>query len=255
MYVRPKKHLGQHFLKDKNIARKIADVFKEMPENATVLEVGPGTGMLTDFLFDSYKNLVLVEKDKESVRYLGNKYKDKSVRIIEGDFLEMDLKKISAGNPLYIIGNFPYNISSQIIFKILENKDLVEEMAGMFQKEVAERIVSPPGNKNYGILSVLTQTYYSPEYRFSVPPQVFHPPPKVQSGVIKLKRKKRKHEPDFDTYKILVKSAFNQRRKTLRNSLKSANLPVEKIDKEILVKRPEQIPVEMFEKIYNQINT
>ena len=253
MHVHPKKHLGQHFLKDKNIARKIAESFKDLPDDAVVLEVGPGTGVLTDFLMDKNPHLVLVEKDRESVEFLRNKYSSDKVRILEDDFLELNLKELSGGKPLYVIGNFPYNISTQIVFKILENKDTVKAMAGMFQKEVAERIASPPGNKNYGILSVLTQTYYHPEYLFSVPPHVFHPPPKVQSGVIKLMRKKAEDEPDFEKYKKLVKSAFNQRRKTLRNSLKSANLPFDKLEAEILSKRPEQISVEGFKNIYQQI--
>ncbi len=253
MHVRPKKYLGQHFLNDKNIARKIAESLKDLPDDAIVLEVGPGTGVLTDFLISKYKNLVLVEKDRESVEFLRRKYSTDEMNIIQGDFLKLNLKELSGGKPLYVIGNFPYNISSQIVFKVLENRDIVEQMAGMFQKEVAERIASPPGNKNYGILSVLAQTYYEPKYLFTVLPHVFHPPPKVQSGVIKLMRKKAEDEPDFEKYKKLVRSAFNQRRKTLRNSLKSANLPFDKLEAEILSKRPEQISVEGFKNIYQQI--
>jgi len=244
MAVRPKKFLGQHFLTDKNIARKIADA---VDETEILIEVGPGEGFLTDFLLEKASNLILIEKDRESVAYLRRKYAGKTgIQILEADFLKIDLPEITKREKVKIAGNFPYNISSQIVFKILENSDLVSETVGMFQKEVAERLAALPGNKTYGILSVLTQLYYSTEYLFTVPDTVFRPPPKVKSGVIRLRKKSGIPNIDYEQIKLIVKTAFNQRRKTLRNSLKKLNLQAGKIPEEILKKRPEELSPQDF---------
>ena len=188
MKVRAKKHLGQHFLKDLSVAERIADSLS-LEETDKILEIGPGMGVLTTFLLKSGWDLKVVELDRESVDYLNLHFPPLRNNIIEGDFLRMDLKQIHGGQPFAIIGNFPYNISSQIVFKVLENKELIPSFAGMFQKEVAERITSKEGSKNYGILSVLCQAYYEAEYLFTVGPELFSPPPKVDSGVLRLIRK------------------------------------------------------------------
>jgi 16S rRNA (adenine1518-N6/adenine1519-N6)-dimethyltransferase len=233
--IRPKKHLGQHFLRDENIAQKITDCLN--PEYPLVLEVGPGMGVLTKYIitkpeFDPW----FMEVDRESVAYLQAAFPSISDRILLADFLHYDLSDFppvmvnthrSAETPyempkFTIIGNFPYNISSQILFKALENRDRVPEVIGMFQKEVAERIAAPPGNKTYGIISVLLQAFYNIEYLFTVHESVFHPPPKVKSAVIRLTRNKTaKLDCDEQLFIKLVKTAFNQRRKTLRNALRS----------------------------------
>ena len=218
--VKPKKHLGQHFLLDQDIAEKIATSLEE--ENDLVIEVGPGTGVLTQFLEKKYsKKLKLVEIDRESIAYLNQHFSSLAEQIISEDFLKMDLSQFNVSR-ISIIGNYTYNISSQILFKALEYREQVVELSGMFQKEVAARITAKPGNKTYGILSVLSQAYFKTEYLFDVPPEVFDPPPKVVSGVIRLKRF-RTSIPDCDEkfFKSVVKLAFNQRRKTLRNALKS----------------------------------
>lgn len=245
--VTPKKHLGQHFLKDLNIARQIVHALSGHKDYATVLEIGPGMGVLTDFLLEERADdLYLMDIDYESISYLHKKYKDLNDRIIQGDFLEADLAKLFSA-PFAIIGNFPYNISSQIFFKILEHKNQVPEIVGMLQKEVAERIASGPGNKQYGILSVLLQAYYDIEYLFTVEPGVFNPPPKVRSAVIRLKRnEKQELGCDEALFKRLVKQGFQNRRKTLRNALKAINLPPEVVKLELLDKRAEQLSVEDF---------
>ncbi len=245
--VTPKKHLGQHFLKDLNIARQIVQALSGHKNYATVLEIGPGMGVLTDFLLEERADdLYLMDIDHESVSYLNKKYKDLSDRIIQGDFLKADLAKLFSA-PFAIIGNFPYNISSQIFFKILEHRNQVPEIVGMLQKEVAERIASGPGNKQYGILSVLLQAYYDIEYLFTVEPVVFNPPPKVRSAVIRLKRnEKQELGCDEALFKRLVKQGFQNRRKTLRNALKAINLPPEVVALELLDKRAEQLSVEDF---------
>ncbi len=248
--VRPKKHYGQHFLKDKNIAGKIVRALDPSKYDYLV-EVGPGTGFLTDFLIDLPLKLILIEKDEEAYEFLKKKYKDKHIQIIHGDFLKTDLAALSRNAPMGIIGNFPYNISTQIVFKILENRLLVPEAVGMFQTEVAERIAAQPGSKVYGILSVLTQLFYQVKILFSVPPGVFVPPPKVHSAVLKMERKENMPEVDFDELKKLVKTAFNQRRKTLRNSLKSINLPLEKPWTEFMSKRAEELAPGDFLKLYD----
>jgi|TARA_R110002096_G_scaffold126532_3_gene273663 16S rRNA (adenine1518-N6/adenine1519-N6)-dimethyltransferase len=252
--VRAKKHLGQHFLKDQNIAKRIADSLKAEEYDA-VLEIGPGTGVLTQFLIPKFKDLTLIELDRESVEYLHENYPSLKNKIIGGDFLKMPVSEIFK-KQFAIIGNFPYNISTQIVFKTLENKELIPEFAGMFQKEVAERIVAGPGSKTYGIMSVLVAAYYHAEYLFTVEPEVFNPPPKVKSGVIRLSRKE-DYNLDCDEklfYKV-VKMAFNQRRKTLRNALKSLNLSLAEDREELLGKRAEQLSLEDFIFITKSLET
>ena len=215
--VRPKKHLGQHFLTDQNIARKIVD---QLSFQYPVLEIGPGKGVLTQYLLDKCKyGLYVIEIDNEAIEYLRYEFPQLQGSLIEGDVLKTDLSGIMT-TPSSIIGNFPYNISSQIFFRILENKDLVNEVVCMIQKEVAQRIATPPGSKEYGILSVLLQTFYQIDYLFTVGENVFFPPPKVKSAVIRLNRNDRHTLPcPDDFFFTVVKLAFNQRRKTLRNAL------------------------------------
>ncbi len=247
MTVRAKKHLGQHFLKDENIAKKIADSLQATNYNK-VLEIGPGMGVLTKYLLER-KNLdvYVVEIDKESVAYLQSFFPLLRNKIFNENFLKMDLKSLFKGEQFGIIGNFPYNISTQIVFKTIENRDLIPEFSGMFQKEVAERIAEKEGSKKYGILSVLTQAFYDVEYLFTVPPSVFNPPPKVESGVIRLTRKENFSLPvDEKLFFRVVKTAFNQRRKMLRVSLKSMDISDTLKQKEFLKQRPEQLSVAAF---------
>ena len=250
MNVRPKKHLGQHFLTDKNVAKDIADSVT-LNGYSTVVEIGPGMGMLTQFLLPRPAiDLYVYEIDYESVDYLKREFLELQGKIIEGDFLREKLDQRFT-EPLCIAGNFPYNISSQIIFKAIEYRNLVVELTGMFQKEVAERIAEKPGSKQYGIISVLVQAFYDVEYLFTVSPDVFNPPPKVNSGVIRLTRNERRSLPcDEKKFIQVVKMGFNQRRKTLRNSLKPLVNAAE-IDSslEILAQRPEQLSVEEFIKL------
>jgi len=244
--VRPKKKLGQHFLTDLNIAEKIADLL-EFENYQKVLEIGPGTGVLTQFLIPKTNALHLVEIDQESIQFLQTNYSSEEIHLIEADFLKLDLNRIFSSEPFAIIGNFPYNISSQIVFKVLENRIQIPFFAGMFQKEVAERICEPPGSKKYGILSVLSQLYYETEYLFTVPPTVFNPPPKVDSAVIRLTRKQN-IDLDYDEalLKKVVKLSFKQRRKTLRNSLKTLNLPDNLREDSIFDLRPEKLSGDDF---------
>lgn len=245
-FVKAKKFLGQHFLNDLTIAEKIADSLQDSAFDM-VLEIGPGMGVLTQFLLKKHNDLHVVEIDRESVTYLQIHFPKLEGKIHATDFLKMDLSTEFEGKTLAIIGNFPYNISSQILFKVLENKELVPEFSGMFQKEVAQRIAAKPGSKTYGILSVLTQAFYEVEYLFTVPPHVFIPPPKVDSGVIRMKRKVNFSLPiDEKLYREVVKTAFNQRRKTLRNSLKSYNLSDKLKEDVIFAKRPEQLSYSEF---------
>ena len=246
MTVRAKKHLGQHFLKDEAIAAKIADSLS-FDGYRNVLEIGPGMGVLTKYLLKKDIIVWVVEIDSESIEYLKTHYLHLSDRIINADFLKMDLATYFKGDPLAIIGNFPYNISSQIVFKAIEYRDYVPEFSGMFQKEVAQRITAGPGSKIYGILSVLTQAFFEVEYLFTVPPNVFNPPPRVDSGVIRLIRKKDYTLPvDVPFFFRVVKTAFNQRRKTLRNSLKSFQISDKLKEDVIFAQRPEQLSVEQF---------
>ena len=241
--VKAKKYLGQHFLKDENIAKSITDLLST--ESKKVVEVGPGMGVLTKFLILKDIDLRLVEIDKESILYLLLHYPQLEKQIIEADFLRLNLKE-TFGKKFSLIGNFPYNISSQILFSVFENKEIIPEVVGMFQKEVAERIVAKKG-KQRGILSVLLQAYYDIEYCFTIDENVFTPPPKVKSGVIKLKRNKLKKLPcDEKLFKQIVKAGFNQRRKTLRNALKSFSLENTLAHTELLQKRAEELSVEDF---------
>jgi 16S rRNA (adenine1518-N6/adenine1519-N6)-dimethyltransferase len=220
--VNPKKHLGQHFLRDENIARKIAELVN--PDYPLVLEIGPGTGVLSKYLLqDKRLDPWFMEIDRESVAYLTNTYPEMTDRLIQADFLKYDLERFPAQGQktkFSVIGNFPYNISTQILFRVLENRDRIPEVTGMFQKEVAERIAAPPGNKTYGIISVLLQAFYHIDYLFTVSETVFFPPPKVKSAVIRLRRNDTTTlDCDESLFVRVVKTGFNQRRKTLRNSL------------------------------------
>ncbi|MAR40255.1 MAG: 16S rRNA (adenine(1518)-N(6)/adenine(1519)-N(6))-dimethyltransferase [Flavobacteriales bacterium] len=239
--VSAKKHLGQHFLNNQSIAENIVNQLEF--KNKNILEIGPGMGILTQFLYKQEVNLQVIEIDKESVFYLRLNYPE--LKIIEGDFLKLNLQELYK-NKISVIGNFPYNISSQILFKAFENRDKVTELVGMFQKEVAERVASVKGKKK-GILSVLLQAFYDIEYCFTVEENVFTPPPKVKSGVIKLVRNKRKKlDCDEEKFIQIVKSGYNQRRKTLRNSLKPFTLKTNKEIEILLQKRAEQLDVEDF---------
>lgn len=250
--VKPKKQLGQHFLKDQNIANNIVNGLFDVANPECVLEVGPGTGVLSDLMVDKpdLKKLILMDLDKESIDYLQHRYVGKEVGIQHADFLKSDFIAMFGNQPLSIIGNFPYNISSQIFFKVLENRNQVDYVVGMIQKEVADRIASKEGNKTYGILSVLLQAYYDIEYLFTVPPHVFNPPPKVNSGVIRLKRNNvDRLACDEALFKRVVKEGFQKRRKTLRNALKGLNLPESVSQLDVLNKRAEQLSVADFVKL------
>ena len=253
--VKAKKHLGQHFLKDEEVAKRIAETLS-FKGYRNVIEIGPGTGMLTKYLLTQDIDLVAMDLDSESIVYLNQNFPiehaevmsgNSTLKVLEADFLKQDLLTLFNNEQFAITGNFPYNISTQIVFKMLEIKELVPEFTGMFQKEVAERICSKEGSKAYGIMSVYTQAFYDAEYLFTVDPQVFNPPPKVQSGVLRLTRKA-----DFslncDEKFLLrvVKTAFNQRRKTLRNSLKSFELSDILKEDAIFDQRPEQLAVADF---------
>jgi 16S rRNA (adenine1518-N6/adenine1519-N6)-dimethyltransferase len=243
--VRPKKFLGQHFLHDQSIARRIVASLDLSLDNKQVLEIGPGMGVLTKFLMENKGiNLKVIEIDRDSVSYLRTHYP--ALEVIEGDFLEADIKQIFPGS-FSIIGNFPYNISSQIFFRMLDNRSAVDQVVCMLQKEVAERIAAKEGNKTYGILSVLLQAYYDIEYLFKVAPGVFTPPPKVLSAVIRLKRNNVvKLECNEELFVQVVKQGFNMRRKTLRNALKNLNLAAEISTLQIMDKRAEQLSVAEF---------
>lgn len=246
--VRAKKSLGQHFLHDQNTAKKIVDSLNLKEDDVEpVLEIGPGMGVLTRYLIDRKDvDLQLVEIDRDSVSYLKENYPVIRDKIIEGDFLELDLSRIF-NDRFSIIGNFPYNISSQIFFKVLEHRDRVDRVVCMLQKEVADRIASPPGNKTYGILSVLLQSYYTIKYLFKVSPGAFNPPPKIMSAVIRLERNNReKLSCDEKLFVQVVKQGFNNRRKTLRNALKNLNLAAEVSSLSMLDKRAEQLGVDEF---------
>lgn len=245
--VKAKKHLGQHFLKEETIAKKIADSLKA--ENyKKVLEIGPGMGVLTKYLLERKNvDVYVVEIDTESVAYLQSFFPSLRNKIFAENFLKMDLKTLFNGEQFGIIGNFPYNISTQIVFKTLENRALIPEFSGMFQKEVAERIAEKAGSKKYGILSVLTQAFYDVKYLFTVPPKVFNPPPKVDSGVIRFTRKENfTLSVDEKLFFRVVKTAFNQRRKMLRVSLKSIGISDNLKQKEFLKQRPEQLSYQDF---------
>ena len=243
--VRAKKHLGQHFLNDKNIAENIVKALIEKDAATPIIEVGPGTGVLTQHLIQGKTPFFALDVDAESVEYLKNTYPAEKSKVLLQDFLETDLVKL-AGPKFNIIGNFPYNISSQIMFKLLDHKNQVDFAVGMFQKEVAMRIAEKPGSKVYGILSVLLQAYYDIEYLFTVQENAFTPPPKVKSAVIRLQRNSVKQLPVDETFfKTVVKTSFNQRRKTIRNSVRTL-FNDNSIRHPLLDKRPEQLSVEQF---------
>lgn len=250
MTVRAKKHLGQHFLNDKSIANRIIDSLTWEDYNQ-VLEIGPGMGVLTKFLIEAKQNISVVEIDHESVEFLQKNYPE--LTIYSEDFLKMELNRHFNQEPICILGNFPYNISTQIVFKIIENRNQIPEMVGMFQKEVAERICSKEGSKVYGILSVLTQAYYTTEYLFTVSEQVFTPPPKVKSGVMRMRRHTEKLEVDEKLFFNVVKLAFNQRRKTLRNALKSILPSGTDFEDKVFQLRAEQLSVDGFIELTNKI--
>ena len=246
MSVKAKKHLGQHFLTDESIAQKIADSIS-LENYSKVLEIGPGMGVLTKYLLAKNCHTHVIEIDRESVSYLQTHYPNLKDRILSEDFLKWKPESYFDGQQFAIIGNFPYNISSQIVFKALELRSQIPEFGGMFQKEVAQRICASPGSKIYGILSVLTQAFYHAEYLFTVAPSVFNPPPKVDSGVLILRRKEDQQLGcDEKLLFRIVKMSFQQRRKTLRNSLKTLNLSDNLKANTIFGQRPEQLSVEAF---------
>lgn len=256
--VRPKKALGQHFLTDLSIAERIARTLDDYPPRVPVIEVGPGMGVLTRFLLELGHDLRVAEIDSESIGYLRHEFPQLAAegRIIDGDFLKIDLDTIAGGQgPICVIGNYPYNISSQIFFHVLDFKDRVVCCSGMLQREVAERLAAAPGTKTRGILSVLLQAWYDVEYLFTVDEHVFNPPPKVKSGVIRMTRNDvTRLDCDERLFKTVVKTAFGQRRKTLRNSLRcllpqGSPLP----DSTLMAMRPEQLSVEQFIELTNLI--
>ena len=252
--IKAKKHLGQHFLGDESVAKDIADTLT-LKGYENVLEIGPGTGVLTKYILAKDINLAVMDLDRESIEFLKGSFKleqkinnEEKFQVLEADFLKYDLDQVFPGKPLAITGNFPYNISTQIVFKTLENKERIPEFTGMFQKEVAMRICAKEGSKTYGILSILAQAYYDAEYLFTVPPTVFIPPPKVDSGVLRLTRKPGFQDIGCDERMLytVVKMAFQQRRKTMRNSLKGMDLSDEFRESEIFNMRPEQLSVAAF---------
>lgn len=255
MNVRAKKHLGQHFLTDKNICKKIADQYQYHQGCKKALEIGPGTGALTEFLLmQPETDLSVMDVDIESIEYLHKHFPQLEGKIYKKDFLRVDLKEIFGDELFAVVGNFPYNISSQILFRCLDFRNQIPEIMGMFQKEVAERVAEKPGSKQYGIISVLLQAFYDIEYCFTVDEHVFNPPPKVKSGVIRLTRNERQSLPcDEKLFIQVVKAGFNQRRKTLRNSLKRL-IMAEGFDHEYLPLRPEVLSVDQFIELTIAIN-
>jgi 16S rRNA (adenine1518-N6/adenine1519-N6)-dimethyltransferase len=249
MSVKAKKHLGQHFLVDPNTSKKIAAQYSGHDGCSRVLEIGPGMGALTQHLFHhpEISEVFVMEIDRDSVAYLKEHYPKLQNHIFSEDFLKVDLRKLLGQQPFAVVGNFPYNISSQILFKCIEYRNLIPEIMGMFQREVALRVAEQPGSKTYGILSVLMQTYYDIEYCFTVDENVFNPPPKVKSGVIRCTRNSRKSLPCDETlFKQIVKATFNQRRKTIRNGLKSVCTIPPDVEHELLTQRPEKLNVDDF---------
>ena len=251
--VKAKKHLGQHFLKDESIAKAIADTLN-FEGYTDILEIGPGMGVLTKYLLEKPINTYVIEIDKESVVYLNDNYPKLKDKIIPQDFLKYNINEIFEGKQFAIIGNFPYNISTQIVFRALEYRNQIPEFSGMFQKEVAQRICEKKGTKAYGILSVLVQAFYDAEYLFTVDETVFIPPPKVKSGVLRLRRKENFILPCGEKlFFTVVKTAFQQRRKTLRNSLKTLNLSDNLREDEVFNLRPEQLNVAQFIELTQKI--
>lgn len=257
--VRPKKNLGQHFLTDLSIAKRIADTVDEPFADLPVLEVGPGMGVMTQYLVEKPRPLKVVEIDRESVAYLQEHFPRLYNNIIGGDFLRMDLHEVFDGQPFVLTGNYPYDISSQIFFKMLDNKDLIPCCTGMIQHEVALRMASQPGNKQYGILSVLIQAWYHVEYLFTVEPSVFNPPPKVQSAVIRMTRNEVTDLGcDEALFRRIVKTVFGQRRKMLRVSLRQllpSESPFFEMHAALLTRRPEQLSIPEFIDLTNKVAT
>ena len=255
--VRPKKNLGQHFLTDLSIAKRIADTVDEPYANLPVLEVGPGMGVMTQYLVEKPRPLKVVEIDRESVAYLNENFPKLRENILGADFLRMDLNEVFGGQQFVLTGNYPYDISSQIFFKMLDNRDLIPCCTGMIQHEVAVRMAAKPGNKQYGILSVLIQAWYNVEYLFTVEPNVFNPPPKVQSAVIRMTRNEVQHLGcDEQLFKRVVKTVFNQRRKMLRVSLKqllTENALAVIAQSPFATLRPEQLTIAQFVELTNMI--
>jgi len=242
--VKAKKHLGQHFLKDEAVAKKIAMTLQSPSKYENILEIGPGMGVLTKYLIDGFPEHLVkaVELDTESVTYLNEHHK--GLEVFSEDFLKMDIKSCFDGG-FALIGNYPYNISSQIVFKTIHNRDRIPEMTGMFQKEVAQRICEGPGSKTYGVISVLTQAFYKAEYLFTVSEKVFNPPPKVKSGVLRLTRLESDPPCDIQLLFRVVKQGFGTRRKTLRNSLRNM-FTAEALENDIFNLRPETLSVDQF---------
>ena len=252
--LKAKKSYGQHFLTNEGTAEKIALSLLREEGIVNVLEIGPGKGMLTKYLIPQNFNLKVVEADKDMVAYIEKHYPTLKEDIIYLDFLKANLHKIFDGEPFYIIGNFPYNISSQIVFKAVNDKELVPELVGMFQKEMAERIIAKPGGKDYGVISVLTQAYYDGEMLMRIPPGAFNPPPKVNSAVIRLKRKKDYQLGcDERIFRMIVKTSFNSRRKMLRNTLKQLMEDPGVLESEEFNKRPEQLSYQEFVLLTNKL--
>ena len=254
--VKPKKNLGQHFLTDLNVAKRIADTVDTCP-NIPILEIGPGMGVLTQYLVEKHRDVKAVEIDKESVAYLNEAFPILHDNLVGADFLQMNLEDIFSGKQFVLTGNYPYDISSQIFFKMLDNRDLIPCCTGMIQREVALRIAAQPGNKTYGILSVLIQAWYDVEYLFTVDEDVFNPPPKVKSAVIRMTRNNvSKLNCDEILFKRLVKTVFNQRRKMLRVSLRQM-IPnkVHKnfYEQDVMTKRPEQLTIAQFVELTNMV--
>ena len=252
--MRAKKSYGQHFLRHPEIAERIAKSLSTDMTDGRVLEVGPGKGILTTFVAECFPDFRAVEADRDMVAYLLEHHPDWQEKIVEADFMKLDLQALYGGQTFQLIGNFPYNISSQIIFRMIENKELIPEMVGMFQREVARRIVSGPGNKEYGILSVLAQAWYEGTYLFTVDRKSFIPPPKVQSGVIRLRRKTNTELGcDEARFVQIVKTAFGQRRKMMRNTLRTLCEDPALLEADLFTLRPEQLDVQAFIDLTNQL--
>ena len=254
MQVRPKKALGQHFLTDMSVASQIADTVDAMPQ-LPILEVGPGTGVLTQFLLEKQRTLKVVEIDRESVAYLQQHFPQLGDNLIDKDFLKMDLSEVFDGQPFVLTGNYPYNISSQIFFKMLDYKELIPCCTGMIQKEVAERMAAGPGSKTYGVLSIFMQAWYNVEYLFTVDEHVFNPPPKVKSAVIRLTRNQSQSLGcDEKLFRRIVKTVFTMRRKMMRNGMKQilgAGHPL--LEDPIFTRRPEQLSIQEFVTLTNRV--
>ena len=252
--LKAKKSYGQHFLTNEETSKKIAYSLLKDAGGKNVLEIGPGKGMLTKYLLEQDINLKAVEADQDMVDYLGKHYPQLNDKIILLDFLKVNMYKVFEGESFYVIGNFPYNISSQIVFKVINARDIVPELVGMFQKEMAERIIAPPGSKTYGVISVLTQAYYSGEMLIKLPPSAFNPPPKVDSAVIRLTRKENfELNCNEKLFRTVVKMAFMSRRKMMRNTLKPLITDLELLKDAIFEERPEQLSVEQFADLTNKI--